>query len=72
MAHSYPKAIKVKGKYGPTAQNHYYQPAGYHNRSANHGYPKDDKGISRDLVNTWMETNVISRITQVRLLRVAQ
>lgn len=138
MSHTYPKVIKEDGKYGPTTQNHYYQPAGYHNRSASnnehkskwklkegeqyevfrvadenawidsindglysilddgkevfgscgerlaffptpanandtwHGYPKDDKGISRDLVNTWMETNVISKITQVRLLRVAQ
>lgn len=138
MSHTYPKVVKIDGKYGPTAQNHYYQPARYHNRSSSknehkskwklkeseqyevfrvadegrwidsvndglysilddgkevfgdngerlaffptppnandtwHGYPKDDKGISRDLVNAWKNTDVISKITQVRLLRVAQ
>lgn len=138
MSHTYPKFVKVNGKYGPTAQNHYYQPAGYHNRTAGnsehkskwkikeseqyevfriadeglwmdsvngglysiiddgkevlgnnnerlaffpvpsnksdswHGYPKEAKGISKKLVNAWKSTEVISAITQVRLLRVAQ
>lgn len=40
MKHVYPKITKKNGRYGPTTQNHYYQPANYHNRIAEKNHHK--------------------------------